>query len=183
MRRPIPRRRERCLWRRRWSEIQRGYRREPDDHQVPGRLRARAHLHLLQQCSDQEGVLQYDRFGGLYDCRYKPIAGERGLFKVRVSAYKDTSGNAGRAGSYNTWGYTVDPRAPAAPKLALKNPSSSPGGVARPTFTATLSEPGGQLHVRSGGTLAAERDSTSARASVNRVRGGGRHRHHPALHG
>ena len=91
---------------------------------------------------------QCDNFrGNEYNCAYMPAAGERGLFKVRVSAYKDTSGNAGTAGRYNTQGIMVDTRAPAAPKLVLKNPASSPSGVARPEFTATLSDPGGYLYI------------------------------------
>ncbi|MYC36756.1 MAG: hypothetical protein F4X66_07560 [Chloroflexi bacterium] len=90
--------------------------------------------------------------GSEYNCAYKPTPGERGLFRVRVSAYKDTAGNAGTPGRYNTNGFTVDTRAPAAPKLVLKNPaSSSPGdvlgNVAPPEFTATLSEGTGELYL------------------------------------
>ncbi len=80
-----------------------------------------------------------------YECYYTPTAGESGLFRVRVTAYRDISGNAGRAGSYNTKGITVDNSAPKAPKLVLKNPASSPSNDATPEFTATLSETGGRL--------------------------------------
>ena len=80
-------------------------------------------------------------------CYYKPTAGESGLFQVKASAYRDTAGNAGVPGSYNTWGITVETGAPAAPKLALKYPTSSPGRILSPTFTATLSKTGGTLRV------------------------------------
>jgi len=94
------------------------------------------------------GECGYIRFVGIYSCSYRPTAGEKGLFQVRVSAYKDTSGNAGAPGSYQTgWGIIVDTKAPAAPKLALKNPASSPSDDASPEFTATLSEGGGRLFV------------------------------------
>ena len=98
--------------------------------------------------SQGEGKCAYISGAGLYECTYTATAGESGLFQVRVTAYKDTSGNAGLPSSYHTgWGITVNTGAPKAPTLALKNPKSSPGNVARPEFTATLSETGGILWV------------------------------------
>ena len=73
------------------------------------------------------GECAYTLATATYSCTYKPTAGEAGLFQVKVSAYQDTSGNAGTPGSYHTWGITVDTNAPAAPMLVLKHPASSPG--------------------------------------------------------
>ena len=78
--------------------------------------------------------------GRHYYCTFVPGPQDRGLFKVKVERFRDTSGNAGAAGSYNTnWGYTVDGRKLPAPTLALKNPGAT---TWPPTLTATVSKTG-----------------------------------------
>ena len=50
----------------------------------------------------------------IYTCKYTVGASDNGLFKVKVSAFKDMAGNAGTAQTYNTSGVTTDTTAPTA---------------------------------------------------------------------
>ena len=48
----------------------------------------------------------------IYTCKYTVGSSDNGLFKVKVSAFKDMAGNAGTAQTYNTSGVTTDTTAP-----------------------------------------------------------------------
>ena len=61
----------------------------------------------------------------VYTCEYDVAHGTNGLFKVRVSAFKDAIGNAGTAQAYNTAGVTVDTSAP----LAARSFQASAGST------------------------------------------------------
>ena len=50
----------------------------------------------------------------IYTCKYTIASGDTGLFKAKVSAFKDMAGNAGTAQTYNTTGVTADTTAPTA---------------------------------------------------------------------
>ena len=50
----------------------------------------------------------------IYTCKYTVGSSDNGLFKVKVSAFKDVAGNAGTAQTYNTSGVTTDTTAPTA---------------------------------------------------------------------
>ena len=51
----------------------------------------------------------------IYTCKYTVASGDTGLFKAKVSAFKDSAGNSGTAQTYNTTGITADTTAPTAP--------------------------------------------------------------------
>ena len=51
----------------------------------------------------------------VYSCKYTVASGDAGLFKAKVSAFKDTAGNSGTAQSYNGTGITVDTSTPSKP--------------------------------------------------------------------
>ena len=48
----------------------------------------------------------------IYTCKYTIASGDTGLFKAKVSAFKDIAGNSGTAQTYNATGITVDTTAP-----------------------------------------------------------------------
>ena len=50
----------------------------------------------------------------IYSCKYTVASSDAGIFKTKVSAFKDSAGNSGTAQSYNSTGITVDTTAPTA---------------------------------------------------------------------
>ena len=51
----------------------------------------------------------------VYSCKYTVASGDTGLFKAKVSAFKDIAGNSGTAQTYNATGITVDTTTPSKP--------------------------------------------------------------------
>ena len=63
----------------------------------------------------------------IYTCKYTVGASDDGLFKTKVSAFKDVAGNAGTAQSYNSDGVTADTTDPTVSSIAYKEYANGSG--------------------------------------------------------